>query len=143
MLKTHFLGYFSHSISIIHLRKALGANLFIFRATYTEGSLFIPDNFLYISKVFRAVFSHEKSLIRSEHFVIKDFLISSSNSILLIASRRAVISYGSTSTAASPATSDMTGISEAMTGIPCPIASRTGKPNPSISDGKTNTRAFL
>ncbi len=50
-------------------------------------------------------------------------------------------SYGSTSTAASPATSGSDDTFDVTTGVPLAIASSGGSPNPSYSDGNTNTPA--
>ncbi|RLT33225.1 MAG: hypothetical protein DWI55_03275 [Chloroflexi bacterium] len=49
---------------------------------------------------------------------------------------------GSNSTAASPATSGNAEVFAQTTAVPLAIASSTGIPNPSYSDGKTNARAL-
>src|SRR5215470_5151407 len=50
-------------------------------------------------------------------------------------------SYGSTRTAASPATSGRDDTLDVTTGVPLAMASSGGSPKPSYSDGKTNTAA--
>jgi hypothetical protein len=50
-------------------------------------------------------------------------------------------SSGSTSSAASPATSGREETFEVTTGVPLAMASSGGSPNPSYRDGNTNTLA--
>ena len=58
-----------------------------------------------------------------------------------IASARSSGLYGSKYFTASPPTSGSEAAREQMTGVPHAIASRTGKPNPSIFDGITSASA--
>jgi hypothetical protein len=58
-----------------------------------------------------------------------------------IADVQAATSAGETNVAAEPVTSATGGMSLATTGMPLAIASSTGMPNPSASDGKANTEA--
>src|ERR1035437_1235947 len=64
-----------------------------------------------------------------------------SASISAMAAAQTATSSGETRTAAGPVTSDSTGISLATTGTPDAMASSTGSPYPSASEGKANTDA--
>ena len=52
-------------------------------------------------------------------------------------------SYGLTRTAPSPTTSGSEETLDTTTGVPLAMASSGGRPNPSYSEGKTNTSASL
>ena len=67
--------------------------------------------------------------------------ITGSASISAIAEAQPAVSPGGTRTAAEQVTSDSAGMSLATTGMPDAMASSTGIPYPSASEGKANTDA--
>src|SRR3989344_647050 len=87
------------------------------------------------------VLSHENSFARSFPFAMSDARRSLSSNNLCNPFSMSSTEFGSTRSAASPATSLMLLAFEVSTGTPRVIASRTGRPNPSLNDGKASSVA--
>src|SRR5439155_7246008 len=100
-----------------------------------------PSTASYTSAVSRAVRSQGNSRALASPRAVRSWARPSSSHTRRIPSAIASTDSGSTSTAASPATSGSDERSEVTTGHPHAIASSTGRPKPSNRDGYTSKRA--